>query len=83
MEKGRGRGNPPRPYFYMSHRIYDRELETAGRRLGTVSQLLLDQPWSMSRCPTPTPPWPDQYWHQVQARLHREWTRIDTESGPD
>jgi len=64
----------------MNTRIYDHELETAGRRLGNVSQLLLARPWSRSRCriPTrhPTPTWPDRYWRQVQAQLRRQWSRI-------
>jgi len=62
----------------MNPRIYDRELETAGRRLGNVSQLLLDRP-----DPTPTPAWADRYWRQVQAYLRRQLSRIDTERGPD
>ena len=85
--KGEGLGRSPSPYFCMNPRIYDRELENAGRRLGNVSQLLLDRPWSAIRCriPTrpPTPTWPDRYWRQVQAQLRRRLTRIDTERRPD
>ncbi len=85
--KGGGLGRSPSLNFCMNTRIYDLELETAGRRLGNVSQLLLTRPWSKSRCriPTrpPTPNWPDLYWRQVQAQLRRQWSRIDTERRPD
>ena len=61
----------------MNTRIYDHELETAGRRLGNVSQLLLD-------LPDPTcSAWAGIYWRQVQADLRRQWSRIDAERRPD
>jgi len=61
----------------MNTKIYDHDLETAGRRLGNVSQLLLDRP-------DPTcSAWAGIYWRQVQARLQREWSRIDAERRPD